>query len=615
MPIPAYENLPGVFPDLQDGGLRVSRRSSAPRVLVLGTASKGFADETYLVARSSDAAVQFGTGGTLTRGMWEAKSVGAENVILFRMGATAAKVEHVGASGGSGGYTVETLKKDDSAGDDYGIVYDDSDNRLIVYRIIDGIIVYDSLTSAFVDLGEVIVSGSRHSLGGPDIGTLSNPVAISDIVAAGTVVTAGTDGTSPSRMKLFEHLYKSYKLLENEEFDLVVPMDVYLDDINVADGSTITVTGNTYPVPAAGNTDDGLGKVFVQEYAGEFHFFWDTNGDGDAELWPAGVGLASATTDIYGDPLTTSNFHEVNFAYQLARFCYEVSTNNRMCHGVIGVKPPASLALRDIATWVGKLPDYSLQSDGSEIVAASIDNGTGLLGNKFLGGKFGFRSGVKGGGFIATDSEFLDGVEQVDRTGEKVDIGRHISVCGSYARLVNSFDRSGIGYVANIAAMYAGFISTLPANSSPTNKVMQSVRLVYTLRNQTLDRMAGNRLVNLQAKSKGIVVADAPTAALLTSDYTRLTTFRIVNDVVQGVRLAVDPFLGEGTAPEKKNAMETAIAATLGKYKKAGFLIRTDYVLEQSPGARVLGEATLELELVPAFELRRVFVIVSLLPE
>lgn len=613
MAIPSYTNLPGVFADLQDKGLRTFVRSTAPRVLVIGTASKGFSDQVYVVGRATDAAVTFGTGGTLTRGMWETKAAGAENVVLFRMGATAASVAHVGDSAGVGGYTIETLKKDDSAGTDYEIFYDDSEDRLIVYRAADGVIVYDNSTSSPADLGEVIVSGSRAGGGGPDIGAASAGVAITAVTATGTLTTAGTDGLNPSRMKQFEYLFKAYKLLETEEFDLVVPMDVYLDDKNTADGSTVTVTGNTYPTP--GGTFDGLGKVFVQEYQGEFYFFWDTDGDGDAELWPAGVGSASSTTDIDGNSLDTSSFHEVNFAYQLARFCYVVSTNNRMCHGVISTRPPTSLKLADIASWVGKLPTYTLQSDGTEIVSLSSDNGTGLLGNKFLGGKYGFRSGAKGGGFIATDTDFMDGTEQTDRAGNIVDIGRHISITAALPRVFNSFDTSGVGYLTAFPTTYAGMISRLPANSAPTNKVVASVRLPFSLRAETLDRLTGVRLVTLRAKPKGIVVSDAPTAALSDSDYTRLTTFRIINDSVQAVRTACDSFIGEAVGSDKQAAMETAINGGLDKLVKAGWLTRKKFTVQRTPSSAVLGECTIELELVPAFELRRIFVVVSLLPE
>ena len=62
---------------------------------------------------------------------------------------------------------------------------------------------------------------------------------------------------------------------------------------------------------------------------------------------------------------------EVNFAYQLANFCFVLSVYDNEVDGVIGVRPPRSSSRKDIAFWIGKEP--TLDSDGKIIV-----NGSGL---------------------------------------------------------------------------------------------------------------------------------------------------------------------------------------------------------------------------------------------
>ncbi|MCF1193411.1 hypothetical protein LRR18_17610, partial [Mangrovimonas sp. AS39] len=99
----------------------------------------------------------------------------------------------------------------------------------------------------------------------------------------------------------------------------------------------------------------------------------------------------------------------------------------------------------------------------------------------------------------------------------------------------------------------------------------------------------------LRAKPKGIVVSDAPTAALSDSDYTRLTTFRIINDSVQAVRTACDSFIGEAVGSDKQAAMETAINGGLDKLVKAGWLTRKKFTVQRTPSSAVLGECTIEL--------------------
>jgi hypothetical protein len=591
-------------------------------MLVLGTSGQGQTEWPYVVSSSALAAQEFGGLGTLTRGMYETKNAGAQNVILYRLGATSAKIEHIGDSAGVGGYTVETLRRDDDAGSIYSIYYDDASDRLIVWNEVTGIIVYDNDSSDPVDLGEVIVSGSRAAAGGPDIAGPSQGIAMEDLVPGhtGLVYTAGTDADNPSRMELYEYLYKAYKILLSQDFDWVVPMDTYLDDKNIVDGDTFSasyiagiVSGGTYPT--ASGDDDILGKLYVEEYQGDFYFFWDLNGDGVAELYPDGVGLASSTTNIAGDSLSTTSFHEINFAYQLARFCHEVSTNTKFCLGVIGTRPPASLAPADISVWIGKAPSYSTRSDGSKYIARYADNGSGLLGNKFKAGNYTFRSGEGFGGFILTDSEYLDSTELTDNNDFPVDIGRYISVVAASVRLFNAFDTSGRGYVTTAAPSYLGFTSSLDEQIAPTNKVIRGMQRVFDIRARLVDQLATAGYVYIWEKPKGLTVSDAPTGARPTSDFRRLTTMRIIKRVSGAVRDAADPFIGNSFSDGRRDALDNAIGEKLNKLRSAGYITRYTKEITQTRAQKVTGIADLRLVMVPAWELRQLTVDLSLAPQ
>jgi len=621
-----YSHLPGIFPELIDQGLSVTNLVRAPRVLVLGTASQGQTGRPYVVSSSSVAASEFGSNGTLTRGMYEVRQAGAKNVILYRLGATAAKLEHIGCTLGTGGYTVETIRRDDDAGSVYTVYYNDDDDRLIVYNSLTGVCVYDNDSSDPIDLGEVIVSGSRCGAGGPHIGGPSSTgVALEDVTAAGTSYTAGTDGLNPSRMELWEYLYKAYKDLESEDFDFVVPMDIYLDDLNVKDGDDFGATyiasivdGGTYPTAgsASGTTGpDGLGEVFVEEYNGEYYFFWDLNEDGDAELWPDGVGSASATTKIDGTSLTSGDFHEVNFAYQLALFCHTVSTNNVECLGTVGVKPPSDLSRAAITSWVGQLPSYTTATDGTQTILSPADDGTGLLGNKFMAGKYNYRSGAAYGGFILTDSEFLDGTEETDQNGQVIDIGRYLSVVAAYLRFFNPVDSTGWGYASTAAPSYMGFVSKLDEKDAPTNQVFRTAQSIFTISARWVNKLTQAGYVYVFEKPKGLVVSDAPTGARPSSDFYRLTTMRIVKRCIDVFRGKADPFIGKAMSPANRAALETAVRDGLNRLLKSGYITRYELNLRQTPQQKVIGDMDAELILVPAWELRRIRLIVSLAME
>ena len=718
----AFENLPGVFSEKIDGGLDIFEPEIAANTVVLGTAAKGPSDVLARVIRTADAVASFGLSGTLIRGLYEAKDGGARNVRLYRMGATAAKIEHVGDSVGSVGYTIETSDKDNTAGSLYSVYFDPTLNGSIgllkVWRVSDGFLVYSNESGSEIDTLDVIVSGTlaggtttdteiggatsataillenaaidspaaytvatdealvigaytdpyttlpavsnipvgdspgiAEAFSGADATAFVNEVAsIALVLATGDyyvnyttgVITvfgdfssaitaaityyhtysafvttvAGTDGTNPSRMELYEYLEQAYAALENERIDMMIPMDAYLEDVNLVDLSAGEITARglaavaTYPTP---NTDqDILGKVFIEEYQGEKYYFWDVDGNGDAEIFPAGVGSASATLSIAGDTLDAGSFHEVNFAYQLANFCYNLSVNNNECIGTVGTLPPISFSPKDVANWIGNLPDYTVRDNGTSYIASASDDGSGLLGNKFMGGAAGYRSGDSEGGFIATDSGNLAGAELLDQNNEVIDIGKYISVVPSYVRLANQWTSNANGYIANGAPVYGGFVMTLESKSAPTNKVLDSARAVHLLNNTTLNQLAGAKYTMLALKPKGTVVVDAPTAARQSSDYNRLSTVRIVKDTIDVVRGVADPFVGEANTAQRRGALETAVDAALGTLQRDGFLQRYDLTVSSTPQQQVEGDATIELRLVPAFELRQITIVLSL---
>lgn len=633
----SFENLPGIFPNWIDGNLQIAAVSQAPVVLVLGTAPRGDTEVLYRVNSVSDAARVFGrSDGTLIRGLYEAFAGGATNMRLMRIGATPAVLSAIGSNSGSvTGLTVTTVAKDADAGTAYKVFWDDSALRLRVYRSVDDALIYDNnpaYPSAAVDENEVSVTGTAET-GDGDIGTLSVPLTLRDADGvSGASYSIGTDGITLSRMELFEALFQAYQILENEDLDVIVPRNVYLDDASITDMTTAEVSalngvaspwvlspGTGYPEP--GSEYDALGKAFVQEYDGEWYFWWDMDRDGVAEIYPS-VGLATASTDAYGVDLELADFHEANFGYQLADFCYRQSEDNAEMIGMIGMLPPASWSLKDVSRWIGRLPTYSEDDAGNSVIATASANGTGLLGNKWMAGRKGnsvtglpghIVSGVDGlsfGGFIATDIGWPDGAQQEDRNEHLIDIGKYISVVGAQGILANVTHPTS--YAAGTAALYGGFVASLPANSAPTNKVMPSVRLPFRISVSKLDDLAGLGYVMLQQKTKGIVVADAPTASRPDSDYQRLSTVRIVKATIDAIRSVADPFLGEPISGARLAALETAIGQALVKLQKLEYLQRFEAIVQATPTQQVQGQADVELVLVPAFELRQITVYVSL---
>jgi hypothetical protein len=288
--------------------------------------------------------------------------------------------------------------------------------------------------------------------------------------------------------------------------------------------------------------------------------------------------------------------------------------------GSIGVLPPASFSLKDVSIWVGKLPTTS-QDDSGNTVISSGGNGTGLLGNKFMSGRIGVTSeltpytvnGVAGlfnGGFIATDNGWLDGTQIEDANEHLIDIGKYLSVVGTYPILSNPSKTTS--YSATGAPSYGGFFSGLPPQSAPTNKVLNSVRIPFRLNTSKLDLLAGQRYVTFHTKPQGIVVSDAPTAARPDSDYQRLSTVRQVKATIDAIRAIGEPFLGESMSNLQMAALDTAVDSTLKSLVKQGILVRYEHSVTATAAQRIQGQATVSLKLIPAFELRQITVVVAL---
>jgi hypothetical protein len=266
-----------------------------------------------------------------------------------------------------------------------------------------------------------------------------------------------------------------------------------------------------------------------------------------------------------------------------------------------------------------KLPGDLIDGNGEEQIT---ENGTGLLGNKWMAGRKGnsvtglpghIVAGIDGlayGGFIGTDSSWPDGAQQEDRNEHLIDIGKYISVVGAQGILANVTNPTS--YAASCAGLYGGFVASLAPNSAPTNKVISGVRLPFRISVSKLDDLAGLGYVMLQQKTKGIVVSDAPTASRPDSDYQRLSTVRIVKATIDAIRNVSEPFLGEPITGARLAALETAINQALVKLQKLEYLQRFQALVSSTPTQQVQGQADVELILVPAFELRQITVYVSL---
>lgn len=181
--------------------------------------------------------------------------------------------------------------------------------------------------------------------------------------------------------------------------------------------------------------------------------------------------------------------------------------------------------------------------------------------------------------------------------------------------------KSTLTYLSG-AVSYAAFVSTLRAESAPTNKPIPGVAAIYyNLSLRQLNSLTGKKFVSFRLKNNRIVVTDGVTTApdyhidgvKRSSDYARLSTLRITQAATQLVREICEPYIGEPNQMPHYNSMNASVKGGLEAMKTQGALM--DYRFSIVRRGSSLSEAIVTLEIVPAFELRRIQVNVSLIPQ
>ena len=176
-------------------------------------------------------------------------------------------------------------------------------------------------------------------------------------------------------------------------------------------------------------------------------------------------------------------------------------------------------------------------------------------------------------------------------------------------------------YFTNGAVTYAALVSTLRAESAPTNKRVYGVAGInYNLSLRQLNALTGNKFVTFRLKNNQIVVTDGCTTApdyylggaKQSSDFARISTLRITQAAAQLVRELTEPYIGEPNRMPQYNAMNATIKGGLESMKNDGAIF--DYRFTVVARGGTLSEAVITLEIIPAFELKRVAVNVSLKP-
>lgn len=165
---------------------------------------------------------------------------------------------------------------------------------------------------------------------------------------------------------------------------------------------------------------------------------------------------------------------------------------------------------------------------------------------------------------------------------------------------------------------YAALTLGLLPQVATTNQTLPGARaLRYNLSLKQLDELTGKKYVTFRNKNNRISIVDGVTTApdvmteegKVKSDYTRLSTVRIVNYTTNRIREALDAFIGNPNEYTMYTAMNTAIKSVIKECIERGIIQDARYTIRL--GA-TLDKAVVEMTILPQFESRTIDVSIGL---
>lgn len=279
----------------------------------------------------------------------------------------------------------------------------------------------------------------------------------------------------------------------------------------------------------------------------------------------------------YGFHADNTATYTNNWAYKVAAKVKEISENTNPCLAVMGIKP-----------WIGTdaTPSTSeVMTPGhvsTHLAVANLPNKDQQSGSSYVWGE----------------------------------VGRYVVIIAAEVKPVaySSENYSDFGY-ANGATTLAASLSRMASYTSPVNKTVFNItRLRY---NPTRTQLSNN--TNTGAVDKGVnaivlnfnkvpIYAEGVTFAPAVSDYSRISTSRIVNEASLVVRQVCQKFIGEASTMQVRNSMETAITSGLRGMQQLGALLDSDFTVSYIPSEN---KALIDLVLTPAFELKSIEVTIA----
>jgi len=325
---------------------------------------------------------------------------------------------------------------------------------------------------------------------------------------------------------------------------------------SVFNHTTGAITSTTYAAAGGGNVFDAAFEA-AESAQPDIIIPWGRGSHPDEWENPATPGNDPAF-GFYANNSASA----ASWALKVATKVKSISENSHACFAVLGIKP-----------YVGTSEFMTPAQVGTHI----------------------YNSAAGPASLISRDAESMK------------EIGRHVVVIASELKPVNY---SSLWGYANGATTFAAAISRMSSFTSPVNKTAYNVASLRYNPSRTHQEGLADLGVNFIALNfnKIPTFVEGLTMAAKVSDYTRISTMRIITEAALLVRQVCQKFVGEASTLQTRNSMETAITSALRGMQQVGALLDSDFTVSYLPADN---KAFVDLVLTPAFELKNIEVQVA----
>jgi hypothetical protein len=152
-----------------------------------------------------------------------------------------------------------------------------------------------------------------------------------------------------------------------------------------------------------------------------------------------------------------------------------------------------------------------------------------------------------------------------------------------------------------LAAAIAGLISSLPVQTSPTNKTLTIEGLSAEFTSSQLEKLVQSRVLAVEKRNGFRIVKGITTAT--NSAWHQITTRRIVDYAIYGVRSACDPYIGKLNNVRVRGAMKATLDAFLTRMVDSEALVGYSLEVSATRAQEIAGQAIVTMTIQPTFSI------------